>query len=427
MENSNENKVEKANKNNKKINNAENEKITKSKQTIENEKVIKKEQSIEVANEHDIASVEVDNNQESKIKKNKKTYIVNILIIIAIFIALIIYIFAHDGIETIREILNKADYKWLAAGFGCLLLVWTSESFCLHIPLKKIYPDQKFSNSVKINMIGQLFNNLTPFATGGQVMQVYIMNKEGKRTSDSISVLTMKFVITQGMLIVFSIIMIIAQFGYLKTIFNNAFAWIAGIGIILNIACVGLFVLAALNKNFVMKIARPIIKFLHNKIHFGKHQLFKDVDATISKFDESVENFNNQFKFVAKNKTTIILMAIIGLMQNIIYYMITYTVYKTFGNEGTSVMQIITIQAVLMLIMTVFPTPGAGLGAEGGFLILFNSIFKNGTINLSILFWRIYIFYLPIIVGALFFIPTWRKEKKINERNTLSGRDKQIN
>lgn len=358
-----------------------------------------------------IITENANNKQEYEIKKNKKKYAFNIIIIIAIFSFFLIYMFAHDGRETIKEILDTADYKWIIAGFICLLLVWITESLCLHLPLKRIYPKQSFLNSVKINMIGQLFNNLTPFATGGQVMQVYIMNKEGKRTSDSISVLTMKFVITQGMLIAFSIIMIISRFGYLRKIFNNAFAWFAGIGIFLNVACVGLFVLAALNKNFVMKIARPIIRFLHNKIHIGKHQIFKDPEATIEKFDSSVENFNNQFRSVAKNKSTIILMSIIGLLQNIIYYTITYTVYKAFGNSGTSYIQIITIQAILMLIMTVFPTPGAGLGAEGGFLILFNSIFQNGTINLSILFWRIYVFYLPIIVGALFFIPTWRKEK----------------
>ena len=366
-------------------------------------------------NNRENAIVKVDdaenNGQENVVKKNKKKYIFNILIILLILSLFLIYMFAHDGTETLREILNTVDVKWVLAGFICLILVWFSESLCLHIPLKRIYPKQTFGNSIKINMIGQLFNNLTPFATGGQVMQVYVMNKEGKRTSDSISVLTMKFVITQGMLIAFSIIMILAKFSYLKSIFNNAFAWLATIGIILNVACVGLFVLAALNKNFVMKIAKPIINFLHNKIHIGKHQIFKDPEATIAKFDSSVENFNNQFKFVAKNKFTLIEMAIIGLLQNIIYYTITYTVYKAFGNCGTTYIEIITIHAILMLIMTVFPTPGAGLGAEGGFLLLFNSIFKNGTINLSILFWRIYVFYLPIIVGALFFIPTWRKER----------------
>ena len=85
---------------------------------------------------------------------------------------------------------------------------------------------------------------------------------------------------------------------------------------------------------------------------------------------------------------------------------------QTFGNSGITFLQIIPAQAFLLLIMTFVPTPGSGLGAEGGFYLLFNSIFKKGTINMSILFWRIYTFYLPIIVGALFLIPIKAKKGK---------------
>ena len=113
-----------------------------------------------------IVTQNANNNQEMPVKKNKKKYAFNILIIIVIFSVFLIYMIKHDGIETIREILNTADYKWIIAGLVCLILVWLSESLCLHLPLKQIYPNQKFLNSVKINMIGQLFNNLTPFATG---------------------------------------------------------------------------------------------------------------------------------------------------------------------------------------------------------------------------------------------------------------------
>ena len=52
--------------------------------------------------------------------------------------------------------------------------------------------------------------------------------------------------------------------------------------------------------------------------------------------------------------------------------------------------------------MTFIPTPGSGLGAEGGFYLLFQSIFKEETMNMAILFWRLYTFYLPILVGTLF-------------------------
>ena len=103
-------------------------------------------------------------------------------------------------------------------------------------------------------------------------------------------------------------------------------------------------------------------------------------------------------------------MFIIAVLQSLFYYSITYMVYRAFGNYGVSIWQIIPAQAFLLLIMTFIPTPGSGVGAEGGFWVMFNSIFKNGTINMSILFWRLYTFYLPIIVGALFLIPSRKKK-----------------
>ena len=111
----------------------------------------------------------------------------------------------------------------------------------------------------------------------------------------------------------------------------------------------------------------------------------------------------------------ILKMFLVAIIQSIAYYSITYMVYRAFGNSGVSFWQIIPAQAFLLLIMTFIPTPGSGLGAEGGFLLIFNSIFKQGTINMSILFWRLYTFYLPIIVGCLFLIPS-KKAQRTNRK-----------
>lgn len=110
-----------------------------------------------------------------------------------------------------------------------------------------------------------------------------------------------------------------------------------------------------------------------------------------------------------KEKKVIISMFISACLQSLFYYAITYMVYRAFGNNGISLFTIIPAQAFLLMLMTFIPTPGSGGGAEGGFLLIFNSIFREGTINISILFWRMYTFYLPIIIGALFLIPIKKK------------------
>ena len=349
-----------------------------------------------------------DNNlttNENAKPANKKSMLINITIVIIIFIGLFIYMVNVDGINNIVNLLTNADFKWVLGGVFCIVFFWICEAITLHLPLKKLYPNQKFGESFKVSMIGQLFNNLTPFCSGGQPMQAYELTKSGKRVSDSFSMLAIKFIVYQMALVLFTFVVVIFQFDFFISLMDN-FLWVAILSFSVNVLAIIIVILAGINKKIISTIANPIIKLL------GKIKIFKNPDKTIKKFDESLSNFNNQFKFMKEQKILILKMFLISIVQCLSYYMITYMVYRAFGNSGLAIWQIIPAQAFLLLIMTFIPTPGAGVGAEGGFLLIFNSIFKEGTINMSILFWRLYTFYAPIIVGAIFLAFSNKKEKK---------------
>lgn len=351
--------------------------------------------------ENDI-NINEENKQENVKPQNKKMTIFNFILIAVIFVGLLVYMITVDGIDNIIEILRKVDYRWVLLGVGCLFVHWTCEAITLHIPIKKMYKDQKFTNSIKVSMIGLLFNNITPFSSGGQPMQAYELTKTGKRVSDSLSAMAIKFIITQTALVITTLIVIVIEFNFFKNLMQD-YIWIAILGFAINIVAIILVILAGINKRFITIFTNPMIKFL-GKIHILKHP-----DKTLEKLDKSIDNFGKQFKFMKSEKKMVLKMFITAVVQSLAYYSITYMVYRAFGNYGITFWQIIPTQAFLLLIMTFIPTPGSGLGAEGGFYLLFNSIFKEGTINMSILFWRMYTFYLPILVGTLFLIPIKRK------------------
>lgn len=339
--------------------------------------------------------------QEEKIEpvtKSKKKIIFNFLIIIVICIGLLIYMIKVDGIDNIITVLNSVDYKWVLAGLVCLMIHWICEGLNLHIPIKRMYGNQKFRNSFRVAIIGQLFNNITPFSTGGQPMQAYELNKTGKRVSDSLSAMAIKFVITQTALVISTLIVVFIELDFFKQLMQD-YLWVAILGFIVNIIAILIVILAGIKKEIITFVTTPIIKLL-GKIHIIKH-----TEETIEKLDKSIDNFGNQFSIIKSEKKMVLKMFAIAVIQSFAYYSITYMIYRAFGNQGISFLQIIPTQAFLLLIMTFIPTPGSGLGAEGGFYLLFNSIFKEGTINMSILFWRIYTFYLPILVGLIFLIP----------------------
>lgn len=345
-----------------------------------------------------------ENFKEQVIKsKDKKFTIFNIVLIFAIFAGLLSYMIIVDGIDNIVNVLNSVNYYWVLAGLVCMVLSWISEAMCLHIPIVKLYPNQKFSNSLKIMMIGQLFNNITPFCSGGQPMQAYYMYKDGKRVSDAFSIFSMKFVISQTALVIFTLVVTIFQWNYFKSLMNN-FLLLAIVGFLVNIIAIVFILIVGINHKLAISIVKPILKFL------GKLHILKNVDERIENLTKSFENFNYKFNEMRKQKKTIIGMFCAATIQSLFYYAITYMVYRAFGNSGVSLFTIIPAQAFLLMLMTFIPTPGSGGGAEGGFLLIFNTIFREGTINISILFWRMYTFYLPIIIGTLFLIPVKKKD-----------------
>lgn len=338
--------------------------------------------------------------------RSTKSKVLNFTFIFAVFIGFIIYIINVDGIDTINKILSNADYRWIALGFLCLMSEWFFEALGIHIPLKNMYPKHKFIVSYKSNLVGKFFNNVTPFSSGGQPFQAYILTKYGLKMSDTFSVLMMKFIVYETCLFSWVLILIGVNFEFFNKFLGGHMPLIV-LGFIMNLIAVSFILIAGVNKNVILKIARPIIKLV-SKIKFGQRRIIKDLDAAIKHAEDSVSNYSNQFNEMRKQRRNLLKMYIAGMIQLLSYFSITFMIYKAFGNTGVSYLEVIMVQSVLLLTMSFIPTPGSGLGAEGIFGLFFNEIFKIG-LNMAILFWRAYTYYLPIVVGPFALVSVNRK------------------
>ena len=193
-------------------------------------------------------------------RKNKGIYI-NIIIILVICFSLLYYMIKVDGIDNIVNLLVTSDYRWVGVGLLCIVIFWLCEALCLHIPFKRTFKNQKFFDTFRISMLGQLFNNITPFSSGGQPIQAYEMSKDGKKMSDAMSILVMKFIISQTTLVLFTAIILIFEFKYFMTLVDN-FLFLAIFGFTVNIGAILFIFLIGINKNFVMAILKPIYLLL---------------------------------------------------------------------------------------------------------------------------------------------------------------------
>ncbi len=339
--------------------------------------------------------------------KFKIKTILNISLIVIIFLTVFIYILKVEGAERMLDTLKGINIWWCIIGFLFIFLYWFFEALCLYIVERKMYKNQSFIDSFRVTMIGQLFNSITPFASGGQVCQAAAMKYEGKTVSDSASILLIKFILYQLTLVIYTLVIIIFQYSYFKTLVTG-FVRLALIGFLVNFVVICFLILIGINKKFVLKLCTFFYKVLY------KMRIIKDIDEKLNMLNDSIESFSNNFKIIIEEKRMSIGIIFITFLELTVFFAITFAIYKMFGLNGAGVTKIISAQAFLSMVMAFVPIPGAGIAAEGGFHIIFKNFFTPSTINVAILIWRFFSLYLPIIVGVIFLISLKRRSKYMN-------------
>ena len=315
----------------------------------------------------------------------------NLIICGIAFVIMIMYLLFVDDPAVVWEALRSAKPVWLLTSVGCMAVYWLMESAALHAVAKEVYPHQRFKNSVTVSMIGQYFNCITPFASGGQPVQAYYLVKFGLPLGSALTALLSKFIIYQAVLTVYSAVIMIFRIGYvLET--NALMLPLVIIGYIVNTAVIaGLLMLAFFRK--------PTVKIAHFAIRLlGKLRIVKDVDKRLEYIDGEMEKYYQNFQFIKKRPVLILKMCVFTVIQLTAFFAISYVIYLAFGLSGWDFLTIFSCQAFVMMISAFVPLPGALGAAEGSYVLFFGRIF-GGFVNLSTVIWRFLSFYLAIILG----------------------------
>jgi len=338
-------------------------------------------------------------------KENKLSTILNVAFVVLVLVGLVVYMIVVDGVQNTISTLKNVDYSWIIIGLVLTVLYWLLEGMCFQAITKKIYKKQRFISSFRLAIIGRLFNNITPMSCGDQPAQLLVMKQEGKTISNGASILLGRFIVYQIVLVIYTLIVMFLKYTYFKDIVNN-FIYLALIGFGINAIVVTFLIAVAINETIVFEMIKFFLVIL------GKLRIIKDVEGKVAKLKGMISDFRDQLRMMKKEKFMIFRVALYTAIEITVLYSITYAVYRALGHNEHSFLTIISAQTLLNLVTVYMPTPGGSVAAEGGFYVVFNTLFAANTMNMSILFWRIYTFYLPIIVGTIFLIYKPKVEKE---------------
>lgn len=313
---------------------------------------------------------------------------------------LILVMVLKDDFMGIMQQIAEAKLLWISVSFVAIISFWVLEAYIYMRIVNANNYSVSLLSMLKVTMATQFFNGITPFATGGQPFQIYILSREtglsvGKTSSSALQ----NFILYQSSLIIYGFIAIFAQL-FVKQVSLDANSYmklIIFIGFALNFLVIaGLVILG--------KSPRISKFFFYSCIDFlAKIRLVKDKARTREKIRMTLADFHHDVKKLGEQKKLMAEAIVLNLLRLTLFYVIAYFLCLSVGIGDVSPIDVILASAYTMLVTSLVPLPGASGGAEVGFLMFFSGIISGSSASAIMLLWRLFTYYIGLILGFFVF------------------------
>ena len=327
----------------------------------------------------------------------KKNNILNYIGLIVLTILVLYFSLRNDFNNIVNEIVNINPLFLLLALF-LIFSYWFFRAVVLRNFVLKFNPNFKMFDAFRIHISTVFFDQVTPFASGGQPYEIYKLSKDEKiPVSASANIVFQTFIVYQIAFLTSSLLAFTYNFIFKLYPANSLLRWLVTIGFIINFL-VGLimFLIAFLERfnNFLIGIGISIL---------SKLKIIKDKEACEKKWRENIKKLHDSALYLLKDKKNFVKCILLNFLSLLSIYLIPLVIFYGIGLHGniTGIETLVT-SAYVTLMGSYIPLPGGTGGLEYGFLVFFGFFVIEPKLTAAMIIWRFITYYLGIIVGAIF-------------------------
>lgn len=339
-----------------------------------------------------------------------KAKIINIAVLLVLIAGTTYFLLKDQELDELLNCIKSANKCWLLLGLMAMICFVCLESVIIHYLLSALSYSSKFLHCIKYSFVGFFVSAITPSSTGGQPAQVYFMKRDGISVSISSLILMVVTVAYKAVLLLIALFMLVIEFGFVMEHIKGI-EFILIFGVMVNIIMIVALMLIIFKQSLAKRMTGKFLLFL------GKHRLIKNTDVKIKKLLTSISKYDRGAAFLKEHKLVCFNVIVITVIQRLLYFAVTYIVYKSFGLTGCSPFEIITLQLIISLAVDNLPWPG-GMGVnEGIFIIFFTEIFTATYVTAGLMITRGLNYYFIILAGGM--ITALAKFMRRRDRDTL--------
>ncbi len=360
----------------------------------------------------------------AKKKKSSLRYVLYISIVLVVtIVSLVVSLWGHT-----QEVMNafaQADVWMILLMVGLVALGFVIDGIIILVFCRLYTRTYKFHQGIAATLVGQFYSNVTPGASGGQIMEAYTMKSQGIQISNAASIMVMWFIIFQSALIGFDVVALIFEWNTVMSITAHiqfgSIDWtlpmwpLILIGFGLNLFVIVMMFSMSYSHRFHNFILHYVIGFL------AKIRLIKKPDKTRENLRVQVENFKIELRRLQSNIPVLILqftlfVLLIFLRDSIPYF--AGLSLKAWGPESTfdisQMFHASFLSSFHQMVTGLIPLPGSAGVSELFYSYLFHDFYAflpNGTQNPYVdigatiastqILWRTVTFHFVLVVSGL--------------------------
>jgi len=287
-----------------------------------------------------------------------------------------------------------------------LVLYFLADGLRLYSVIRAMGFRIAFSYIVKLVFVNIFVSNVTPMATGGGVVQVYLMNRKGMPVGEATAATSIRTILSA--LILFTLTPIIIWTGpnqFAMFFHRNILYGITGI----SCAYLAVFWVILCRIRIIKRCMFWILYFLLS-INIVSRPRFRSWFLRVSReLDLLADGFKRYFR---NNPGWAVLSVIFTAFFLLLLFSFSIVLVRALGYQ-VPVLTVLAFQVVVTFFMYFAPTPGAAGVAEGGYGLLFSQLVQTQDIAILTLAWRFLTIYVGVVIGIVVISREMFKRKKV--------------
>ncbi|MEW5866385.1 MAG: flippase-like domain-containing protein [Bacillota bacterium] len=293
--------------------------------------------------------------------------------------------------------LFKVNRACLAIAGGLVVAGWVLEAVRIETLTRAIGGRLGFWSALRITLAGAFAACVTPFDTGGEPLQVYLLHRLGFGAGESTAVIAVKTIISS-----LARLFLVLIFPAWYIIGRRSWDLPGGLEVALFVGLlvyILVFALMAFFTAYPESVGAVLGRVLRNR--FGRRVIpAHAADALLEKVRTGANDFRAALQmFVRERRPALIVITVLSLLGWAIAFFIPVLLLRGLGVDPPFA-QTMGIAGIFYLAAAYAPTPGSSGAAEASLAALFGSVVPFRLLGVFVILWRSITYYLTLLVGA---------------------------